>query len=226
VRVLIIQKVDPLYVQIYEKLKEEIVKGEFKPREQIVDSWIAKKLSVSRSPVREAFRKLEQDGLIVNKNGTTSIYEPNLEDVTELFQVRAGLEQEAAYLAAELITNDQLDELSNSLLLVEKAIKEKRVADIIKLNTFFHEFIITISSNKRLIKFMGEVNTLTLLYRNNAFKEDYIIGFDNDVFLNEHHEILEALKNHDADRVSKKMRNHILHDLGHLKERYSNSMVE
>lgn len=212
----------PLYEQIYENLKESIVAGEFVPGERIVDAWIAEKLSVSRSPVREAFRKLEQDGLLVNRDGITFVYEPNVGDVIELFQVRAGLESIAVFMATQLMTDDQIKDLGNSLSLVEKALNEKRLSDVVKLNTYFHECIISSSQNLRLQEMMGKINTLTLLYRNTFFKKYY----GNDDFLSEHHEVWKAINSRNPDLASKKMRDHILNDLVFLKDRLSEQMKE
>ena len=120
-----VKKSNPLYEQIYENIKESIINGDFKSGERIVDGWIAEKLGVSRSPVREAFRKLEQDGLLVNQDGTTLVYKPNVDDLIDLFEVRAGLEGMAIFLATKKITNEELQELEESLVLVKKAIDEK-----------------------------------------------------------------------------------------------------
>lgn len=212
-----VKKSNPLYEQIYENIKDSIINGDFKPGERIVDGWIAEKLGVSRSPVREAFRKLEQDGLIVNQDGTTIVYKPNVDDVIELFEVRAGLEGMAVFLATNSMTDEQIDELSESIVLVEKAIKENKIAEVVRLNTFFHEFIVKGSGNKRLLEMMSKINNLILLYRNNFFAKFY----GNDVFINEHYEVLEAMKTRNPELASERMREHILNDLDQLKEKLS-----
>lgn len=210
-----VKKGQPLYEQIYENLKSLIVSGGLKPGERIIDASIAEKLSVSRSPVREALRKLEQDGLLVNQDGTTLVYKPNVNDVIELFQVRAGLEGMAIYLATQLMNESQLQELWNSLLKVEQAIKEKNTDEVIRLNTYFHESIISYSMNNRLHELMSKTNTLTLLYRNKYFTKYY----GNDDFYTEHVEIWKAMKDRNAELASEKMRKHILNDLEQLIER-------
>ncbi len=212
-----VKKSNPLYEQIYENIKESIINGDFKSGERIVDAWIAEQLGVSRSPVREAFRKLEQDGLLVNKDGTTIVYKPNVQDLVDLFEVRAGLEGMAIFLAAKKITDEQIEELSQSLLLVEKSISEKNTAEMIRLNTYFHESIVKISGNSRLLESMAKINNLILLYRNNFFAKYY----GDAVFINEHYELFEALKSRKAEVASEKMRQHILNDLEQLKEKLS-----
>ncbi|MEH7253798.1 GntR family transcriptional regulator [Neobacillus niacini] len=217
-----VKKSNPLYEQIYENIKESIIKGDFKSGERIVDGWIAEQLGVSRSPVREAFRKLEQDGLIVNQDGTTLVYKPNVDDLIDLFEVRAGLEGMAIFLATKKITNEELQELEKSLILVKKAIEEKNTTEVIRLNTFFHGSIIKISGNRRLQEMMGKINNLILLYRNNYFANYY----GDAVFIDEHYEVYEALKSRNADEASEKMRQHILNDLEQLKEKLSDQQEE
>jgi len=214
---MIVKKSNPLYEQIYDNIKESIIKGEFESGERIVDGWIAEKLGVSRSPVREAIRKLEQDGLIVNQDGTTIVYKPNVDDVIELFQARAGLEGMAVFLATKSMTDEQIDELSESIVQVEKAIKEKNITEVVKLNTFFHECIVKGSGNKRLLEMMSKINNLILLYRNNFFAKFY----GTEVFVNEHYQVVEAMKTRNAELASEKMRTHILNDLDQLKEKLS-----
>lgn len=214
-----VRKGYPLYEQIYESIKESIVSGELKPGERMIDSWVAEKLSVSRSPVREAFRKLEQDGLLVNKDGTTLVYEPNVSEVIELFQVRAGLEGIAVFLATKSMSVAEIEELGKSIKKVEIALKEKSFADVVKLNTYFHESIIGKSKNEKLSIIMQKINTLTLLYRNNFFAKYY----GNDEFRNEHLEIWQAMKVRNPELASEKMRKHILNDLDRLIERLGES---
>ena len=210
-----VQKVNPLYEQIYDNLKKAIISGELQPGERMVDAWFAEKLSVSRSPVREAFRKLEQDGLLINKDGNMLIYKPNVDDVADLFEVRAGLEGMAIYLTTTIITDQEIEELEKCIYRVRKAFVEKDLQEVVNQNTFFHEFIVNASKNKRLIDMMGNINNLTLLYRNNFFNYYYV----DDSFIEEHIEIYEIIKSRNPDLASKKMRDHILHDLEQLKEK-------
>ncbi|MDM5331690.1 GntR family transcriptional regulator [Neobacillus sp. CF12] len=217
-----VKKSNPLYEQIYENIKESIIKGDFKSGERIVDGWIAEKLGVSRSPVREAFRKLEQDGLLVNQDGTTLVYKPNVEDLIDLFEVRAGLEGMAIFLATKKITDEELQELEESLVRVKKAIEERNTAEVIKLNTFFHGSIVKISGNSRLQEMMGKINNLILLYRNNFFAKYY----GDDVFIEEHYDLFNALKSGNAEAASEKMRLHILNDLEQLKEKLKHHQEE
>ena len=207
-----IKKQVPLYEQVYRNLKTAIIRGELKPNERLVDSTIAKNLEVSRSPVREAFRKLENEGLIINSSGISTVYSPNLQDVIEIFQVRIGLEGIATSLATKLITNENLKKISESLDLTEKALKDNDLDRVVELNTYFHERIIEHSGNTRLKKMLENINTLTLLYRSNYFEPVH----EGDGFLHEHRDILQAMTSKDPELAAQKMRLHISSDMHNL----------
>lgn len=217
-----VKKGQPLYEQIYENLKNSIVSGELKPGERIVDAWVAEQLNVSRSPVREALRKLEQDGLIKNQDGITSVYKPSAKDLIELFQVRAGLEGMAVFLSTHAMKDMEIEEVGRSISLAEKAVKENNLDEVIRLNTYFHEAIISYSKNETLHEMMKKINTLTYLYRNQYFTKYY----GNNDFLSEHFEVFYAMKERNAELASEKMRNHIMNDLNGLIEKINQQMEE
>ena len=121
----------------------------------------------------------------------------------------------AIYLTTTIITDQEIEELEKCIYRVRKAFVEKNLQEVVNQNTFFHEFIVKVSKNKRLIDMMGNINNLTLLYRNNFFNYYYV----DDSFIEEHIEIYEIIKSRNPDLASKKMRDHILHDLEQLKEK-------
>jgi DNA-binding GntR family transcriptional regulator len=110
-----------------------------------------------------------------------------------------------------------LQQLNTSLSDVQIAFKEKKIGDVVKLNTYFHEFIISICENHRLKRMMKNINSLTLLYRNAYFNK----YFGNDDFLKEHHEILKAMASRSPELASQKMETHILNDMNYLKHQFS-----
>lgn len=209
-----IKRENPLYEQIYQNLRNSILLGKIQPGERLVDSRIADQLKVSRSPVREAFRKLEQEGLVTNRDGIIAVYIPSLQDVLELYQVRVGLEAVSVHWATQYMTNEQLDQLKQSLSETEKAMKEKRLVEVVTLNTYFHESIISYSKNTRLEQMMHNIRSLVFLYRNTIFKQ-YNLG---EGFLSEHREILDAMIAREPSLAAKRMELHIYNDMNHFKE--------
>lgn len=214
-----VKKGPPLYEQIYEVLKEAIVTGKYKPGERLVDYRISKELQVSRSPVREAFRKLEQEGLLLNQDGNTTVYAPNIKDVLELFQVRIGLESVAAYWATKWMNEDEIKELKQILDGVKQAIADRDMEEVVRLNTRFHDFIVCASRNKRLKEMIGKIESLILLYRNTFFRS-YDDGSDD--YLKEHEEIYEAIRSKNANLASLKMQDHLMNDMEALKRKIAN----
>ncbi|WP_026691838.1 GntR family transcriptional regulator [Peribacillus kribbensis] len=211
-----VKRVDPLYQQIYKRLEAEILEGKIMPGERLIDTKIASDLGVSRSPVREAFRKLERDGLLVNDEGNISVFTPTLQDAKELYQVRIGLEAIAAYWAAKNMKEDELECLSQVLIWTEQAIEQKNTQKIIALNTKFHESIITYSRNNQLKKMMDNIRSLIQICRNTIIKQYN----RSDSFLAEHYSIFRALSIHEPELAAKKMEQHIQRDMKHFEDSY------
>ncbi|PAL11295.1 hypothetical protein B8W99_17415 [Peribacillus simplex] len=211
-----VKRVDPLYEQIYQNLEESILEGKICSGERLIDTKIASKLGVSRSPVREAFRKLEQYGLLINNDGVVTVFTPSLQDAIDLYQVRVGLESVAVYWATQYITPGGLEQLKQYLYKTEQAIKQNNMEDIIELNTQFHESIVAYSANSRLKTIMNNIHSLSRICRDTIIKQYN----RSDSFLSEHYEIYRAMNNKDPELAAKRMEQHINNDLNHFKESY------
>jgi DNA-binding GntR family transcriptional regulator len=207
---------DPLYEQVYQTLEEAILEGRMTSGERLIDTKIATEFGVSRSPVREAFRKLEGDGLLINNEGIVTVITPSLQDVLELYQVRIGLESVAVYWATQYITKEELEELKHYLLQTEIAIEQKNKENIIALNTKFHESIVSFCGNYRLKNMMNNIRSLTRLFRNTIIKQYN----RSDTFLLEHYEIYKAMSMKEPELAAKKMEQHIYKDMNHFSEFY------
>jgi DNA-binding GntR family transcriptional regulator len=217
-----VKRVDPLYEQIYQRLEEEILEGYRKPGERLIDTKIASDLGVSRSPVREAFRKLERDGLLVNNEGIVTVFTPTLQDALELYQVRIGLESVAVFWATQHMTKDEIEQLNHYLTLTQKAIEERNTEEIIYLNTQFHESIISFSGNQRLKNMMVNIRSLIRLCRNTTFKQYN----RSDSFLNEHYDIFRAMSINEPDLAAKRMEQHIHNDMLHFKASFLQQNIQ
>lgn len=209
-------KENPLYEQIYNSLRTSIFSGEMRPGERLVDSRIAEEIGVSRSPVREAFRKLEHDGLLKNKEGLIFVYEPSLQDVIELYQVRVGLEGVAAYWATQYMPDEEVEKLQNSIYKVENALKNSNINEVVELNTFFHESIVFWSKNSQLQKMMSNIRSRVLLYRNTLFKQYN----RRDDFVPEHQSVVTAIHSRDPQLAAKKMSEHTMNDMNLFRKLY------
>src|SRR5690625_662987 len=204
----------PLYAQIYIRLKDMILSRQFSPKDRMIDTQLATKFKVSRSPIRETLRKLEHEGLVENNRGVITVYNPSLLDVIELYKVRTGLEYVAAYWATKYIDQDLLSELQHSLLEVESALKKKDYEEVMRLNTFFHDTILSGSKNIRLQVMMEKIRSLIVLYRQILF-ENFSMDYN---FLPDHQAVLNAMIEGDSENAAKHMENHIMNDMEYFKK--------
>jgi len=204
----------PLYEQIYLKLKDMILKQELEPKERLVDAHLSKKFDISRSPVREALRKLEHEGLVENNRGVITVYNPTLIDVIELYKVRMGLEYVGAYWAAKYINRETINDLQHTLHNTEIALKKKNYEEVVRLNTLFHDAILNASKNVRLQVMMENIHSLIVLYRQIIF-ENFSMDYN---FLPDHQAILNALSEGNSEVAAKNMENHIMNDMKYFKK--------
>ncbi|WP_170007905.1 GntR family transcriptional regulator [Bacillus fonticola] len=209
----LVEKQVPYYEQFYQRIKQMIFDGKYQPGERINETQLAKQFSVSKSPVREAIRILEKEGLLEIKNTKLVVYEPTLKDVKDIYFCRMALESFAVDLTTRIATESQLDELGNLLLNTEKAIKScKGSSTIIELNEQFHTLILQFTDNSRIQKQVNDLKGLIHYYRVLNFKGK---NRAEDI-LGQHHDILYYIKNRDALSASNEMIKHLEKDIEHL----------
>lgn len=217
-----LQRVDPLYEQIFKSIKKSIISGKLTPGERLIDTKLAAEFNVSRGPVREAFRKLEQSGMIENQDGIVCVFTPSLRDALELYQVRCGLESVAAYWTAKNINESKLFELKECLKLTEEAIGKRKMDEVICLNTQFHDCIISSSQNVRLEEMMKNIRSLIQLCRNTTIKQYN----RSDSFLAEHYEVYRAIESRNPNLAAREMERHIHSDMAHFERSFSKQYEE
>lgn len=205
-----IQKQEPLYLQVYENFKKSILEGRWSPEEKIVESKIAAELNLSRSPVREAIRLLEFEGLLVKKDHYLYVNHPSVEDIIEMYQCRIGLEAFTCYLAAMEATEEEIQEMGSIIDETEKAMVDGETKKIYEYNTRFHEAVIYSTKNKHLISIMETLRSKILYCRNVLLRYDYVRAGN---FLEEHRNIYLAIRNKNKVEARKLMEEHITIDL-------------
>ncbi|MBP1931286.1 GntR family transcriptional regulator [Ammoniphilus resinae] len=201
-----------LYEQVYLSIKNAIVNGEFLPGQKLAEAKIADQLETSRTPVREALRRLEREGLVTFIPSQGAEVTPlSKGTMAGLFECRAALEGLAARKAVAHISKEELSGIEESLLLASHFLEMGDLKKVIEKNTYFHDVIILSSKNPPLQQMMEQIRTQILRYRRINSK----IGFRS-YFLAEHKEIFQAIVNRDADKAEELMKNHVLSDLNHL----------
>lgn len=158
----------PLRDVVFNTLRQAILRGEFKPGERLMEIQLANKLGVSRTPIREAIRKLELEGLghydseeKVRKWRT--ITEKSLRDVLE---VRKALEELAVQLACEKITQEELEELEKAGENFKKVLnRSKDITEVAEADVRFHDVIYMATDNQKLIHLLNKLREQMYRYR-------------------------------------------------------------
>ena len=188
----------PIREVVYESLRSTIISGTIPVGERIIEKEYAERLNISRTPVREALRRLEREELVehIPKIGVV-VKRVTIEDAIEVYKIRNNLEILAAISAMEIITPGQIDEIEKLLDLTEKRNKEGKVEEVIKLFGEFNSKIYEASGMKRLAIMITKLNEYTQRFRNisisqNVRREQAII---------EHRQILKAIVDKDKDKI-------------------------
>lgn len=198
----------PFHLQVYQILRESILTGKFRPGERLLELKLSQELGVSRSPVREALRMLEQDGLVLTLDYGTVVNPMDVKDIEEIYQCRIATEPYAGYLAAMKITDEEIKELEQLAKDSETAYKKGESETVVELNTAFHDLIVRTSGNRQLSEIVDRIRSLNILARNTELKE-YSRPGD---YLDEHMGIVNAMKSRDPQIVENVLRKHIEND--------------
>ena len=145
--------------QAYHYIKEQIFTVGFKPGEYIQDNQIANKLEISRTPVREAFHRLENEGLLVYEaHRGWKVYVLSLEDIHEIFDLKLLVEGMAARKAADCEDEKLCLELRSTLQKMEKAVETNNLDNWIEADTRLHDIIFELAGNQRALNILHNLN--------------------------------------------------------------------
>ncbi len=196
----------PLRDVVFKTLRQAILRGELEPGERLMEIQLAERLGVSRTPIREAIRKLELEGLVlmIPRKGAevARISENNLRDVLE---VRRSLEELAIDLACQRMTEEELLELKKTEEQFAKAIQVGEVMEIARTDERYHEIIYNSTKNQKLVQILN--NLREQMYR---YRLEYIKDEDKrQVLLVEHDHIIKALSLRHVQEARMAIREHI-----------------
>ena len=196
----------PLRDVVFNTLRQAILRGELQPGERLLEIHLADKLGVSRTPIREAIRKLELEGLVfmIPRKGAVvaEITEKSLRDVLE---VRRALEELAMKLACEKILDEEIEELKVAAKEFEDALKTGDVTVYAEADVKFHDIIYRTTDNQRLIQLLYNLREQMYRYRVEYLKRDD----SHDTLLAEHQYIIETLEKRNTDEAIKAICAHI-----------------
>ena len=205
----------PLRELVLEAIREAIMNGSLKPRERLMEIQLAEELGVSRTPVREALRKLELEGFIVMvpRKGAY-VADLSLKDIADVFEIRAALEGLAAGLAAERITDEELEYRERHLVEKGDAISQNDMERLVAIDTDFHEAIYRASRNERLFVIINNLREQIQRFRATSLAYPGRMKQS----LEEHRIIVEAIQSRDVQGARQAAQEHI--------ENAENSMIE
>lgn len=196
----------PLRDVVFNTLRRAILRGELKPGERLMEIQLANKLGVSRTPIREAIRKLELEGLVlmIPRKGAevAEITEKNLRDVLE---VRCALEELAVQLACERIDGEGVKELRDAGLHFKEVLDSDDITQIAQADEAFHDVIFTATGNSRLIQLLNNLREQMYRYRIEYLKKKECYP----ILIAEHKEILDAIAGRDKERATRVTSQHI-----------------
>ena len=192
---------ETLSERVFTKLKDDILSGAYVPGERLLYEKVAERLGVSMTPLKDAFHKLEQEGL-VNNVPRRGCFVTRLddEDIVEYCQIRWALESLAVDLVCsrDSVTEGDLDKLARINEQIAKAIRRKRPRECIVHDAQFHLTLVSMSGNRRLIQMLHQFplsNLLVFMGRGEKSIEN------GDTILDDHARIIEALKVRDRRRI-------------------------
>jgi DNA-binding GntR family transcriptional regulator len=197
----------PIREKVYNYLKSAILSGNFGPGEKLTEEHLATKMKVSRTPVREALHKLESEGLIKprKKRGFIASRDSK-EEVEELFELRSILEGYSLRVISESISEETLHRLEEFIRNAEEALRRKKIEDVFKWNTRFHDTLHELAANKsRLYRLIVNMRRYVLRHRKDTLR--YPDGGRRSV--EGHKKIILALQLKDPDLCERVMREHI-----------------
>ena len=196
----------PLRDVVFNTLREAILKGELKPGERLMELQLAAKLGVSRTPIREAIRMLEQEGLAVTvpRKGA-EVARMTEKDMEDVLQVREALDELAVNIACEKITEEQLDNLRQAMKEFEASTKSGDVKGIAQADVLFHDIIYQSTGNSKLVSMLNNLREQIYRYRVEYLKD--ADSYPN--LMKEHEEIEHALAKRDKKKAIKTMQVHV-----------------
>lgn len=196
----------PLRDVVFNTLRQAILTGEMKPGERLMEIHLANKLGVSRTPIREAIRKLELEGLVIMipRRGAevAQITWKNLKDVLE---VRRALDVLAIELACERMEKEELARLYQACEKFREATLTNDARVIAQADVDFHDLIVESTRNNRLMQLVNNLSEQMYRYRFEYIKD----ASQHERLVKEHYEMYDSILNKNMERAAKVVRQHI-----------------
>ena len=196
----------PLRELVCENIRQAIIDGTFSPGERLMEIQLDDEMGVSRTPVREAIRKLELEGFVVMipRRGTY-VADISIKDITEIYEVRTCLDVLAAGLAAERITDEELESMNGYLHEIGQHVANRDMNKIVEVDTAFHDVLYNASRNERLRSIINNLREQLTGIRGRSMSYPGRLVETMD----EHRNLVDAIASRDVERAQHAARVHI-----------------
>lgn len=192
--------------RVHAYLRAAILEAQIKPGERIVEVDLAKKLGVSRSPVREAIRRLEQERLVEVTGLKVTVRQIPLPEIEDLFWIRCALEGMGAWLATPKLTSADFKEMETLCGSMEQALERKDFETLSRLGDEFHNVFIKASQNEKLQDMLADVKAYIARFRSVSASTPGRGGES----IKQHRQILEVLRARRPEQAERLVREHII----------------
>ncbi|MFZ6689477.1 phosphonate utilization associated transcriptional regulator [Undibacterium sp. SXout11W] len=189
------------------EIERMILAGEISAGTKLNEASLAEMLGVSRGPVREAFRSLEETGLVrQEKNCGVYVRQISIEEADDIYEIREALDELVGRKLAKTITAVQLKELRSMVDKMEKLAEKKNVSSYSLLNLEFHDVLVKMTGNEKLLTTYRRLVKELNLYRRNSLEQQGTLP----ISIHEHREIVELIAAGNADAAGNMMRQHVI----------------
>ena len=204
----------PLRDVVFNTLREAILKGDLKPGERLMELQLADKLGVSRTPIREAIRMLELEGLAVTvpRKGA-EVAKMTQKDMEDVLQIRKALEELAVQLACDKLTDAHLKKLKAAADTFQEATKKHDITAAALADVAFHDVIYSATDNPKLINMLNNLREHNYRYRVEYLKDEMAYP----ALIQEHQDIYDGLSRRDKAFVVEAMERHVVNQENEMK---------
>src|SRR5688572_27366366 len=192
---------------VQQEIERAILAGEYAPGSKLIEATLATKLGVSRGPVREAFRMLEEAGLVrTEKNRGVFVRDIPIDEAVEIFDLRAAMDELVGRQLAANIKPAELKEIRTLVEAMEKAVKAEDAYNYHLLNLKFHDRLVEMAGNRKLTSIYRKLIKELSLFRRLNLADGWLLP----ISASEHRGILKSIASGDPDAAGKAMFQHVM----------------
>jgi phosphonate utilization transcriptional regulator len=192
---------------VQQEIERAILQGEHAPGSKLIEATLAQKMGVSRGPVREAFRMLEEAGLVrTEKNRGVFVRDIPIDEAVEIFDLRAAMDELVGRKLAKDITPAQLKEIKALVDAMEKAVKAEDARHYHLLNLKFHDRLVEMAGNGKLTAIYRKLIKELSLFRRLNLADGWLLP----ISANEHRQIIKAIASGDPEAAGRAMFEHVM----------------